>query len=190
MSVFYGSGQSGQPRHKVFISYHHSRDQAYRNRFDYLFGHISDVVVLRSVQIGDLDPNLRTETLRQKIRDEYLRDSTVTVVLVGAETWKRKHVDWEIAASIRHTQYNPRSGLLGIILPTYTRPSPAEFYIHTIPPRLYDNFKCGFANMYDWNESAVAVQNWIHNAFETRNRVNPENSFPSFANNHSGDGWQ
>ena len=122
--MLYESGRSGQPRHKVFVSYHHSRDQAYRNRFDYLFGHISDVVVLRSVQIGDLDPSLRTETLRQKIRDEYLRDSTVTVVLVGADTWKRKHVDWEIGASIRHTQYNPRSGLLGIILPTYPRPSP------------------------------------------------------------------
>jgi hypothetical protein len=74
---------------------------------------VHDVMVSKSVQVGDIDPNLKTDTLRQKIRDEYLHDSTVTVVLIGSETWKRKHVDWEIAASIRHTQYNPRSCLIG-----------------------------------------------------------------------------
>lgn len=60
-------------------------------------------MISKSVRIGDIDPNLATDTIRQKIRDEYLRGSTVTVVLVGPETWQRKHVDWEIGASIRHT---------------------------------------------------------------------------------------
>jgi hypothetical protein len=147
-------------------------------------------MVSKSVQIGDLDPNLKTETLRQKIRDEYLHDSTVTVVLIGAETWKRKHVDWEIGASIRHTQYNPRSGLIGIILPTYPRSDQTKYNPYTIPPRLYDNIKCGFAAIFNWSEDAVGVQKWIHEAFERRNTVNPDNSFPSFANNHSGDRWQ
>jgi hypothetical protein len=73
-------------RHKVFISYHHDNDQAYRNLFEELFSDIFDIMVSKSVQIGDLDPNLKTDTIRQKIRDEYLRDSTVTAVLIGAET--------------------------------------------------------------------------------------------------------
>lgn len=190
MHTFYGSGQSGQPRHKVFVSYHHSRDQEYRNSFEYLFAYVRDVMVSRSVQIGDLDPNLRTETIRQKIRDEYLLDSTVTVVLVGAETWKRKHVDWEIGASIRHTQYNPRSGLIGIILPTYPRLDQAKYDPYTIPPRLYYNIKGGFAEIYNWSEDAAVVQKWIHEAFNRRNTVIPDNSFPSFTNNRSGDRWQ
>ena len=65
----------------------------------------------------------------------------MTVVLIGAETWKRKHVDWEIGASIRETEHNPRSGLLGILLPTYPRPhgEPNNYFPNTIPPRLYDN---------------------------------------------------
>ena len=96
-------------RHKVFVSYHHANDQEYRNLFEGLFSFIHNIIVSKSVQIGDIDPNLKVDTIRQKIRDEYLRDSTVTVVLVGAETWKRKHVDWEIGASIRC------SGLLGIL---------------------------------------------------------------------------
>jgi hypothetical protein len=155
-----------------------------------LFTSIHDIIVARSVQIGDLDPNLKTETIRQKIRDEYLHDSTVTVVLIGTETWKRKHVDWEIGSSIRHTPYNPRSGLIGIILPTYPRSDQSKYDPYTIPPRLYDNIKCGFASIYNWSEDAAFVQKWIHEAFERRNTVNPDNSFPSFANNRSGDRWQ
>jgi len=143
-----------------------------------------------SVQIGDIDPNLKIETLRQKVRDEYLRDSTVTVVLIGAETWKRKHVDWEIGASIRQTKYNPRSGLIGIILPTYPRSDQTKYDPYTIPPRLYDNIKCLYATIYNWIEDAAIVCKWIHEAFERRNRVNPENSFPSFVNNRSGTRWQ
>ena len=188
--MFYQNGRPIQPRHKVFVSYHHSRDQAYRNRFEYLFSNIRDVIISKSVQIGDLGPNLRTETLRQKIRDEYLRDSTVTVVLIGAETWKRKHVDWEIGASIRRTQYNPRSGLIGIVLPTYSRVDRTKYDPYTIPPRLHDNIECGFATIRNWSEDAAIVQKWIHEAFERRNRVNPDNSFPSFVNNRSGTRWQ
>ena len=64
-------------RHKVFISYHHANDQVYRDKFERLFVNTYDIMVSRSVQIGDIDTNLKTETIRQKIRDEYLSDSTV-----------------------------------------------------------------------------------------------------------------
>jgi len=133
---------------------------------------------------------MKTDTIRQKIRDQYLRDSTVTVVLVGKETWKRKHVDWEISASIRETQYNPRSGLLGILLPPYPRASMDKYNPYTIPPRLYDNIKCQYAEIYNWSENPVNVRQWIHSAFLRRKTINPNNSFPSFVNNRSGTHWQ
>jgi len=77
MSLLYGNNSS---RHKVFVSYHHANDQVYRNHFEKLFANIHDIMVSSSVQIGEIDPNIQTETIRQKIRDEYLSDSTVTVV--------------------------------------------------------------------------------------------------------------
>ena len=98
MNFLYGNNA---PRHKVFVSYHHANDQAYRNYFEKLFVDTHDIMVSKSVQIGEISPNLQTETIRQKIRDEYLGDSTVTVVLIGSQTWQRKHVDWEIGSSIR-----------------------------------------------------------------------------------------
>jgi len=165
-------------RHKVFVSYHHANDQYYRDQFENIFSDHYDILVSKSVQIGDIDPYISTETVHQKIRDDYLRDSTVTVVLIGSETWKRKHVDWEINSSIRQTQFNPRSGLLGIVLPSVVC-NP------TIPPRLKDNVDCGFANIYNWSNDPYTVQNWIHEAYQNRNSVNPDNSYQSFSNNRA-----
>lgn len=108
-------------RHNVFVSYHHENDQGCRNGFERLFAGSYDIMISKSVQTGDINPNMSTDGIRQKIRDEYLRDSTVTFVLIGAETWKRKHVDWEIGSSIRQTKNNPRSGLIGIFLPDHPR---------------------------------------------------------------------
>jgi hypothetical protein len=176
-------------RHKVFVSYHHANDQRYRDAFEKLFANHYDIMVSKSVQVGDIDPNLNTDTIRQKIRDEYLRDSTVTVVLVGTQTWQRKHVDWEIGSSIRDTKFNPRSGLLGILLPTYPRDSMNGFNPYTIPPRLYYNIECGFAKCYYWNTDPNIVQGWIHTAFLNRNDVSPNNSYQSFGNNRTGDRW-
>lgn len=176
-------------RHKVFVSYHHANDQLYRNYFENLFSNNYDIMVSKSVQIGDINPVLPPEIIRQKIRDEYLRDSTVTVVLIGSQTWQRKHVDWEIGSSIRQTQYNPRSGLLGIVLPTYHWHDKNTYYPYTIPPRLYDNVRCGFAEIYYWSNNPFTVQTWIHASFERRNKINPNNSYQNFIYNRSGERW-
>jgi hypothetical protein len=176
-------------RHKVFVSYHHALDESYKNIFELRFGNRFGAIVPGSVKVGDIDPTLPTETIRQKIRDEHLRDTSVTVVLIGAETWQRKHIDWEIGSSIRHTEYNPRSGLLGILLPTYPRTDPPKYNPHTIPPRLYDNIQCGFAAIYNWTENATHVQDWIHQAYLRKSAKQPDNARPSFGKNRTGDAW-
>lgn len=173
--------------HKTFVSYHHSsQDLKYREKFEEMLG---DLIVSKSVQDGDIDPDLPDETVRQKIRDEYLRDSTVTVVLIGPETWKRKHVDWEIGSSLRDTKYNSRSGLLGILLPTYPLYSQRKYNAHTIPPRLYDNLENKFTSLYLWEEDALSIQGWIHAAFERRDKILPNNSRKLFSKNREGVQW-
>ena len=177
-------------RHRVFVSYYHDEDQGDRDLFENLFADIHDIMVSESVEIGDIEPNLPTERVHQIIRDDYLRGSTVTVVLVGAHTWQRKFVDWEIGSSIRDTENNPRSGLLGILLPTYPGSSSNTYHPHTIPPRLYDNIECGFAKIYNWSGDPQRVQSWIHDAFKRRTEILPDNSRDSFVNNRSTERWQ
>jgi hypothetical protein len=180
------------PRHKVFVSYFHEEDQAYRQAFETLS---ADVIVSRSVDIGDIDPSANTEYVRQRIRDEYLRESSVTIVLVGKHTWKRKHVDWEIYSSLRDTTSNPRSGLLGILLPTYNNGILDSYNAHLIPPRLWDNLESRansvdtFARMYGWTTNPAHIQQWVHEAFLRKDKIQPVNSRPMYANNRSGDSW-
>jgi len=106
-------------KHKVFISYHHSNDQSYK---DSLLHWNSDnnyeIFIDGSVDTGDLDEDLSDNAIREIIRDEYLRDTTVTILLVGTETKNRKHVDWEVFSSMYDGKVNKKSGVLVIQLPS------------------------------------------------------------------------
>ena len=102
---------------RVFISYHHAKDQWAKDelqRWNDHYGLFTDV----SVDTYDVDDNLPTERIRCIIRDDYLRDSTVTIVLVGTETKGRKHVDWETYSSMFNGAVNKQSGILVIQLPS------------------------------------------------------------------------
>ncbi|HEX6374067.1 MAG TPA: TIR domain-containing protein [Longimicrobium sp.] len=182
-------------RHKVFISYHDGRTQPeggdweWRVKFEKLFTR-AEVIQSGAVQDGDIDPNEDVEVVRQKIRDKYLFDSSVTVVLVGERTWQRKHVDWEISASIRHTTHSPRSGLLGILLPSHpSYRDPGGYDRRTIPPRLYDNIEAGFAKMYGWTEDPQTLQQLVHEAYLRKGTVLPDNSRQPYAKNRTGERW-
>ena len=102
--------------HKVFISYHHTNDQQYKEEL-VKFGEGYSIFVDRSVDTGDIPDAWTDEQIRRAIRDGYLRDSTVTVVLVGTETRRRIHVDWEIHSSMYDGSVNKRSGIVVINLP-------------------------------------------------------------------------
>ena len=178
------------PRHKVFISFHH-KDQAYKDLFA---ESVEDDIVDKSVEDGDIDVNLRTETIRQRIRDEFIADATVTVVLIGTCTWQRKHVDWEIGSSLRDTKHNSRCGLLGVLLPSHSDYGTGQYHPCLIPPRLADNCEGSdpYACIHNWEYQAVAIRHWIHRAFERRKGTPPTNARTQFKYNRSGDcsqGW-
>jgi hypothetical protein len=111
------------PLHKVFISYHHAYDQVYKDEIVRLFN--GSVFYDWSVNTREIDEGLPSETIRVKIRDDYLRGSTVTILLVGRETKQRKFVDWELYSSMRDGVINRKSGILVINLPTISQSSRA-----------------------------------------------------------------
>ena len=80
------------------------------------FGESNSMFVDRSVDTDDIPHEWTDEQIRRAIRDKYLRDSTVTIVLVGRETRRRKHVDWEIYSSMYDASVNKRSGIVVINL--------------------------------------------------------------------------
>ena len=182
------------PRHKVFVSFHHE-DEYYKSMFCSYMG--SDIVD-KSVDDGDIDPYIQTDTIRQKIRDDFIADASVTVVLVGPCTWQRKHVDWEIGSGLRDTKKNSRCGLMGILLPSHPNFGTINYNPHLVPPRLADNCNgasSSFACVYRWPQpwSTDAMRSWIHRAFDRRLKTPyPDNRRRQFVNNRSGPcfrGW-
>ena len=182
------------PRHRVFISFHHD-DQRWKEKF---VAQIGPNIIDESVGDGDIDDaRSSTEAIRQRIRERFICDATVTVVLVGPCTWQRKHVDWEIGASLRHTSWNPRCGLVGITLPNHDDFGRGKYRVRLMPPRLADN--CDgvdpYARVYDWPRTDFAgiVKRWVHRAFERRaGTPPPDNGRRQFGRNRSGSclsGW-
>ena len=103
--------------HKVFISYHHEIDQNFKNTLVKV-GEKHQLFIDMSVDTGEIPDDWDDQMIREKIRDEYLRDSTVTILLVGEETKGRKHIDWEVYSSMFDGKRNKKSGILVVNLPT------------------------------------------------------------------------
>jgi len=168
-------------KHKVFISYHHINDWYYKEMFEHIF---DDIIISKAVANGDIDPDNSDRYIKRLIQEDYITDSTVTVVLVGAETAKRKHIDWEISASLSR-KVGGYSGLLGIILPTHPDYNPRGTRTNNIPPRLSANIKSGYAGFINWTTDVGFMNQCIEKAFQNRTSKTTliDNSMPQFVNN-------
>ena len=87
------------------------------------FGKQFGVFIDKSVDTGAIPEHLSDQAIREKIRDEYLRESTVTVILAGIETKGRKHIDWELYSSMFDGTRNKKSGILVVNLPSVQCPN-------------------------------------------------------------------
>ncbi len=104
--------------HKTFISFK-TQDFAYKKH------------ILENLKIDLVDKSLHEainsddeDYIMRKIREDYLRDSTVTIHLIGvnsAETFgweEQKFIKRELQASLYHREGNTQNGILGIVLPS------------------------------------------------------------------------
>jgi len=162
--MYYIDPYKSEEKHKVFISFYHHEDQEYRDEFEKLFGHL---FVNKSVEEGDIDEENSDEYIKRLIREEYISDASVILVLCGLNTWKRKHVDWEISAGLSG-QAGGHSGLLGLHLPTHLDFERDKYNSDNIPARLADNIKTKFASIYDWTTNEESIKKWIQEAFDRR----------------------
>ena len=104
-------------KHKVFVSFHHDNDQSYKDAL-VSWAEKNDVFIDCSVDLGEIPENWDSQKIREYIRDEHLKDTTVTVLLVGTDTKNRKHIDWELFSSMYDGKKNKKSGILIVNLPS------------------------------------------------------------------------
>jgi len=144
-------------KRKVFISYHHRGDQQWFDEFTRLFADRFELFYDKS-----LDGRIRSddaEYINRTIREEHIVGSSITIVLCGAETWKRKYVDWEIHSTLHHEH-----ALLGIALPTATTGDQGKIIV---PSRLHDNIQSGYAHwLGGWVDDPETLQTAIETAIQ------------------------
>lgn len=151
-------------RHKCFISYHTADAEevlSFVERFD-------DIFIPKTIGLSDDDSDIidsyNTDYVMDRIREKYLSDSTVTIVLVGKCTWARKYVDWEVASSLRSGKVNKINGLMALRLPSIDATN------GTLPARVNDNVsgEAGYARYWSYPTSGSSLRRMIEEAFEAR----------------------
>ncbi|MCS3202868.1 TIR domain-containing protein [Candidatus Bacteroides intestinigallinarum] len=149
-----------------------------------------------SVDMGEIPEDWDDQKIREYIRDEHLKDTTVTILLVGTETKNRKHIDWELYSSMYDGTVNKKSGIIVILLPsvkseyyTCAHSSEKTFYPETtqwmsidsreeyhrrypyLPERIIDNLlePNAFISVINWDKLTPDIlRQMIDNAYNSR----------------------
>jgi hypothetical protein len=150
------SGLYQQTTPKVFVSYHHAGDQYWYNQFSSLFHDRFEIITDNSLDREIESTN--TSYLRRAIREQNITGTSVTIVLCGRETMKRRWVDWEINMTL-----NKEHGLLGIALPEPYHAKGSDGGC-VVPDRFFKNYQSGFAHWINWSNDPTTVYNAIMEA--------------------------
>jgi len=103
--------------HKCFISFK-NEDKIYKKEIQRRCS-IDMIDKSLNVPIDSNDENY----IMQKIREDYLSDSTVTIHLIGTHSaennpqYEKNYIKRELQASLYNGKDNTRNGILGIVLP-------------------------------------------------------------------------
>ncbi len=162
---------------KVFISFDRVSDRKYKDSL-VSWAAQNKVFIDGSGEMGEVSKRWGDKRVGEFLRDEHLKDTEVTILLVGAETRVRKDVDMELYASMLDGKVNRKSGIVVIMLPysergTYlcAHESEREFYAgeENEWPEIstWDEYKGRFPYLPDRiidnivvPEAPISVANW------------------------------
>ena len=167
-------------RHKCFISYHQDDENEVKKFIDEFSG-VFIPKVLGALNIDDLIDSTDTDYVMRRIRELYLTDSTITIVMIGKCTWARRYVDWEVASSLRNDPINRRSGLMAITLKSVASSKKLQY-------RVADNVKAdisGYARWWKYPTSSAELRNNIEIALASRETKTPDNTRALFQYNRA-----
>lgn len=160
----------------VFLTYHHADQSAVEGFIDAFETSVNE---LRAIGVSDEDDFIEsadTDYVLRRIRERYITGTSATIALIGPCTWARKYVDWEVAATLRNNQNDPRGGLLAVQLPSIDGRDDIE-----LPPRIAKNrnndqgsgSERGYAAYYRYPASGASVAQWVEDAIWRRDNRAP-----------------
>lgn len=109
------------PKRFLFVSYHHARDAAYRVRFEQDFHELFESV---SIYPGEINTKASELSVKHDIRTR-IKECECLIVLIGATTYTRKWVDYEIRTALDSTLPGGPRPVVGLLTPELS-PAAAE----------------------------------------------------------------
>lgn len=157
-------------RRKVFLSYHRG-DRTEVNEFVRRFADQEKVFTSYILGEDENDEKINSddaEYVISRIRQDYLQDTTVTIVMMGNCTHSRRFIDWEMKASLRQGEMYIPNGLLGIVVPSLSQIQQGP----NLPSRFSLNWnqaeKECYARYHWYPSTADQLGSWIEDAFSAR----------------------
>ena len=174
------------PRRKVFISYFKG-DKAWVDKLVADWGQpVNGVFIPRALGVREDDDFVDSDDvdyIMSAIRDRYLQDTSVTIVVIGRCTHSRRFVDWEIKSSLRQPANGLPNGLLGIAIPP-PKDTAGNPIWHHLPERLEKNYSqlyptSSYVRYCTWPTSGTELRGWIEEVFKLASEkanliVNPQ----------------
>lgn len=169
--------------HKTYLS-HHPDDQSQVGQFLEQFDYLNNLAIHRPQ--GELEQDIEREDnkhkLIHKMRQRYLKDSTVTLLLLGPCTYTQRSVDLELLASLHHGQdvmADPDedilpNGLVAVMLPHYQE--------NGFPDRLNENLRVSetqpipYAKVIPYPDDKATLAAAIKEAYTRRQTLLPNNT--------------
>lgn len=140
--------------HKCFISFK-TEDQAYKDYIQYTLN-----VDMVDKSLNEPVNSYDDAYIMRKIREDYLRDSTVTIFLIGSKSseslgdYEQRFIKWELQASLYNGVGNTRNGILGVVLP------------HMYDKIYTGDYKCHCGNVHNGTQVYQnAIKEFAYNYF-------------------------
>lgn len=166
------------PKRRVFVSYHH-QDQVAVDAFRSLFGDSYDV--FSDASLDRLIDSTDTGYVSRTISEDYITGTSITIVLCGNDTWRRKYIDWEI-----HSTLDKDHALLGIMIPGVAsiQYNDGQFR-YRVPSRLHQNVATEYAHFITWPQNDQELLAAMNHAIARSEQLKhmKDNSAPKMTRN-------
>lgn len=160
----------------IFISYYYNESREYMEKIKKFLETKFDNINIIYERVNYKHKGLNDKAITKIIRENYLRISSLIIILLSKNAWKRKHIDWELSAALRHTKSNSRKPVIAILTPDYGTTFLSQTNKTSI--RIIRNVKNEYIEIIFWNNffNVNNVKEIINKAIENSKKINPINN--------------
>ncbi len=154
---------------RLYVIYDHEHDDKYCRK---LQSELTSVCVSADALLSD---TINKDTAGH-LKEIFMKDISVSLVLIGRNTFESPRVDLELYASLLDVDEIPPAGLLGIVLPDCPGfKHSSNWSEQFLPTRFKENYFSGYAGLINWPENLQTILDEAERARVRKSIISPRN---------------